>query len=444
MRASLSITREKCLPVFAKNDAQTAASIQTQAWLEFGKIDAQAKHRSKRRLLPEFGKIDPQAKHRSKRRLLPEFGKIDPQAKTLSRSSARLPTQTCLGLAVLLLCAGAAQARTIGEKAVEHHIRPVYQQLAAGMDGLAKATDAYCDAAKGDRKLLDAAFTGAVRAWAGAEHLRFGPVTEDNRYERFAFWPDPKGLATKQIAAALKDRDAGVTSVETLRQKSVTLQGLTAYETLFWGDASEKTTAPPAAGKTFTCAYAKAIAGNLVQVSAAIRDAWAANDGFAANFITPGPDKLYHDDKDSTLELFKAFTAGLIQTRNVKLNRVLMGNPAEAQPRRAAFWRSGNAVAVIAANVDGLRDLYEKAGLSELLRLQGEGMERATSDQFHLLDEALEKLAGKPIAEITASQDSWQKLNSVVFGLINVQTTGGNAIAAAAQLPMSFNALDGD
>jgi hypothetical protein len=42
-RLSLSITREKWFPVFAKNDAQTAASIQTQALPEFGKIDAQAK-----------------------------------------------------------------------------------------------------------------------------------------------------------------------------------------------------------------------------------------------------------------------------------------------------------------------------------------------------------------------------------------------------------------
>jgi hypothetical protein len=45
-RLSLSITREKWFPVFAKNDAQTAAAIQTQAWPEFGKIDAQAKRPS--------------------------------------------------------------------------------------------------------------------------------------------------------------------------------------------------------------------------------------------------------------------------------------------------------------------------------------------------------------------------------------------------------------
>jgi predicted lipoprotein len=356
------------------------------------------------------------------------------------------PASGFLSLAALMLClagASASHARTIGEKAVESHIRPVYQQLATVMDGLSRATATYCEAAKGDPKALGAAFTEAVRAWAGAEHLRFGPVAEDNRYERFAFYPDPKGVGAKQVASALKERDAGVTSIETLRQKSVALQGLTAYEMLFRGaDADKSMAAGPS--REFACSFAKAIAGNLAQVSAAVRDAWASNDGFAANLIAPGPDKLYRDDKEVTLELFKAFRSGLLQTRSVKLNRVLMGNSSEAQPRRAAFWRSGNAITVITANVDAIRDLYEKAGLYELVRKQGEGIERATSDQFHLIDEALAKLAGKPIAEITASQDSWEKLNSVVFGLINVQVTGGNAIAAAAELPMSFNALDGD
>jgi predicted lipoprotein len=351
--------------------------------------------------------------------------------------------RTLLGLAVLLLCSGLAQARTIGEKAVESHIRPVYNQLAAAMDGLDKATGSYCDAAKGDRKALGVAFTEAVRAWSGAEHLRFGPMAEENRFERFAFYPDPKGLGPKQIAAVLKEKDTSVTVTETLRQKSVALQGLTAFENLLWGADVEKTMSTPA-GKAFTCTFAKAIAGNLAQISTAVREAWASNDGFAANLMAPGPDKIYHDDKDVTLELFKAFRTGLLQTRSVKLNRVLMGNPDEAQPRRAPFWRSGNSVMAITANIDALRDLYEKAGLYELVRKQGEGVERSTSDQFHLIDEALEKLAGKPIADITASQDNWSKLNSVVFGLINVQMTGGNAIAEAAQLPMSFNALDGD
>lgn len=348
-----------------------------------------------------------------------------------------------LALSLLLLGVSASAARTIGEKAVENHIRPAYERLAGAMERLNQATGAFCDAAKPDRRALGKTFSEAVLAWGGVEHLRFGPVITDNRYERIAFWPDPKGLGLKQIGAAIREKDASVTSPETLRAKSVALQGLTAFEALFWGAEAEKALAKPAE-RAFLCGFAKAIAANLVQVSAAIRDEWAAPGGFAANLTAPGPEKVYREDKEVLVEVFKAFRTGLQQTRNLKLNRVLMGNTAEAQPRRAAFWRSGNAVALVAANVEALHDLFVKSGLYELVREVGKGTEKSTNDQFHLIDETLAALANKPIAEVTAGKNSWEKLNSVVFGLINIQKTGGDAITEAAQLPLSFNALDGD
>jgi predicted lipoprotein len=348
-----------------------------------------------------------------------------------------------LGIALLIACALPAHARTIGEKAVENHIRPVYQRLANATAGLVTATDKFCDGGQKDRAGLSAAFKVAVLAWAGAEHLRFGPIAEQNRYERFAFWPDPKGLGPKQIAAALRDKDASVTTAEGLAQKSVALQGLTAFEILFWGGDAEKPAANAEAA-ALRCAYAKAIARNLAQISADVRDAWAPADGFAANLTAPGEGKVYHDDKDVTLELFKAFRTSLQQTRSAKLNRVLMGNIEEAQPRRAAFWRSGNAVAVIIENIAAAKEVYEKCGLSEIVHNAGQGEDKSTLDQFHLIEEAMDAVKGKSIADVTASQKSWARLNSIVFGLINIQTTGGNAIAEAAELPMSFNSLDGD
>jgi uncharacterized protein len=350
--------------------------------------------------------------------------------------------RTLVIFAVLLLMTG-AQARTIGEKAVENHIRPVYARLADAMDGLSKATVAYCEAEKQkNRKPLDAAFRTAVLAWAGAEHIRFGPVTEQNRYERFAFWPDPKGVGLKQIAAALKEKDPGVTTPEGLAQKSVALQGLTAFEVLFWGADAEKAEEPQA--RAFRCTFAKAIAANLTGIGADLRQAWAASDGFAAQFTAPGEGKVYRDDKEVTLEIFKAFRTSLQQIRTYKLNRVLMGNPEEAQPRRAAYWRSGNAMGVIIANVAAAKAVYQQCGLYEIVHATGHGIDQSTLDQFHLIEETLEGLKAKQMADIAASQKSWAQLNSVVFGLINIQVTGGNAITEAAELPMSFNALDGD
>ncbi|WP_088342962.1 MULTISPECIES: imelysin family protein [Rhodomicrobium] len=348
-----------------------------------------------------------------------------------------------LGLLILAAGMGTASARTIGEKAVENHIRPAYQRLATAMADLSTATNAYC-AGGGDRAALDAAFKQAVLGWSGVEHLRFGPMLADNRFERFMFWPDPKSLGRKQLNAALAQKDQTVLSPATLGEKSVALQGLTAFEALMWSGDAEGVTASTPEDQAFACQFAKSIAAHLTRVAAAVRDEWAVNDGFAANLTAPGPEKLYHNDKEVTLELFKAFTTGLQQTRNAKLNRVLMGNPQEARPRRAAFWRSGNAVASIEANIEAIEDLYRNAGLGEIVKQAGTGEERSTLDQFDLIEKALDGLTGTPIADVTASKPSWEKLNSVVFGLINIQVTGGQAIVTGAALPMSFNALDGD
>lgn len=347
-----------------------------------------------------------------------------------------------LALAILAIGIGGADARTIGEKAVENHIRPAYERLAASMADLDAATAAFCDGGGKDRAALDAAFKRAVLGWAGVEHLRFGPVQAENRYERFAFWPDPKNIARRQLAAALNEEDPDVLRPETLAGKSVALQGLTAFESLMWrGDAEDGAASGDGA---FICQYAKSIAAHLARIAAAVRDEWAADDGFAANLTAPAPEKLYRDDKEVTLELFKAFRTGLQQTRGAKLNRVLMGNPREARPRRAAFWRSGNAVAAIEANVEAIEHLYSAGGLAEIVRQVDSGAERSTVDQFDMIEAALHGLADRPIAEIAAGKKSWETLNSVVFGLINIQVTGGGAIARGAELPMSFNALDGD
>jgi uncharacterized protein len=346
-----------------------------------------------------------------------------------------------LGLVAVTLSLSQAEARSIGEKAVENHIRPAYTRLASAMEALQQATAVWCGGPGSDRAGLDEAFRQAVLAWAGVEHLRFGPIAQDSRHERFAFWPDPKGLGQKQLSAVLRERSLDATSPETLRQKSVALQGLTAFEALFWGDGKAFAATD---GRSFACALGGAIAGNLAQMATAVRNEWAADAGFAANLIAPGPDKLYREDKEVILELFKAFRAGLQQVRSLKIQRVFMGNPEEAQPRRAAFWRSGNAVDVIAANIDALQQLYREAGLYEIVRQAGTGAERSTLDQFSLVKGTLAPFAGKDIAAIAADKDGWGKFNSVFFGLMNIQITGGNAIVEAAQLPMTFNALDGD
>ncbi len=159
-----------------------------------------------------------------------------------------------------------------------------------------------------------------------------------------------------------------------------------------WPGDSEGISETTAQDRAFACQFAKSIAANLADISAAVRQEWASDDGFAAALIAPGPDKPYHDDKEVTLELFKSFTTALQQTRGAKLNRVLMGNPQEAKPRRAAFWRSGNAIPPSRPISRPSRICTAMAGCTRSSSGGDTRRRASTIDQFGLIEEALDGL----------------------------------------------------
>jgi len=82
------------------------------------------------------------------------------------------------------------------------------------------------------------AFATTVEAWSLVEAIRFGPVAQQQRYDRIFYWPDPKGLGTRQVRKALEKQDQSVTDVNSLASKSVALQGLSALEYLLYGDGA--------------------------------------------------------------------------------------------------------------------------------------------------------------------------------------------------------------
>ena len=83
-----------------------------------------------------------------------------------------------------------------------------------------------CRARRGDRRACDrgrqflrrrrspqarrasrTAFAATVTAWAGVDFLRFGPMAQEGRYERFAFFPDVHGTGARQISGFLVSQD---------------------------------------------------------------------------------------------------------------------------------------------------------------------------------------------------------------------------------------------
>ncbi len=78
-------------------------------------------------------------------------------------------------------------------------------------------------------------FDDVVDAWFRIYFLRFGPLVEENRFERIYFWPDPRGVILRQVGALLGEADPESLDPDRLAEKSVAVHGLPALEYAIFG-----------------------------------------------------------------------------------------------------------------------------------------------------------------------------------------------------------------
>ncbi|MEI9898950.1 MAG: imelysin family protein [Hyphomicrobium sp.] len=147
--------------------------------------------------------------------------------------------------------------------AIDTHIVPRLARVEAAAETLTTDVKTLC-AAPGDSGLLERAqksFANTVEAWGAIDFIRFGPVAEEHRLERFFFWPDPRATTERQLQALLAKRDPKLLDEKALIDESVAVQGLGALEFILWNEKK-----PLDAGDDdarYRCQFATAISTNL-------------------------------------------------------------------------------------------------------------------------------------------------------------------------------------
>lgn len=334
----------------------------------------------------------------------------------------------------------------LARQALERHIRPGYINFAAAAKGLEDAISANCSGDANARVRISQEFDAVVTAWGRIEHITFGPVTAEQRIERIMFWPDRRGIGARQIVKALRERPSDVLDASQLSKKSAAMQGLPALDVILFGEASGAKENEEV--RRFRCRFASAIAVNLSQMAAAIASEWSSSDGFAKSWLSPGPaNPNFLKPEETTIALAKAFDLGLEGVRDRRVGGPLGLN---VQRRKIApvLAKSGRSMRMIAANIDGLRDLYVQGGMEgALIDAKGDDAENTI---------ALAKLVSKEL--LTARQSamrlmeikglfegaSVQRVIVLGFPLKNARAIAAGLFAAVTDLPLGFNASDGD
>jgi predicted lipoprotein len=386
---------------------------------------------------------------------------------TLFRSPVRLSPLGIGSILALLagafiLCSSPARAEAdqaaIAQASLTQVIRPGYAAFRNAADDLQTKVAALCVAPS--ESALDAAksaFASAVAAWSKVEIFRFGPVSDDHRYERLFYWPDPKGIGLKQVQDALAGKDVALTVPDELAAKSVALQGLPALEVLLYGEGAEILTmavdeATPGGQRlpenptegAFRCGFALAAATNVDRIAGSIVEGWREGSAYEKSFLGPAPeDPRYHTPKEVTLELFKSLMSGIELVRDQKLGKPLGASIDQARPKLAAFWLSGLSFENAAGNLAGVRTLFAAGGFAQVVAGESAGVENSI---LFDLDHAIEVLRGidLPMQEAVKDQELRDKVEAVRVELKSARDTTGDMISRGAGLSFGFNATDGD
>lgn len=351
-----------------------------------------------------------------------------------------------LTLTILPGLAHAAEvdAVKLAGQALDRHIRPGYARLAAATGRLRHAVADVCASpSEGAVEQARTDFAATVEAFARVEHLRFGPVTEAYRDGRLFYWPDPNGIGHKQVRAALSAKDPTTLDAATLRSKSVALQGLPALDVLLNGEGSEMLAAGGEAAR-YRCGFASAIATNVDTIAGEVLKEWGDEGEWGKAFRDPAANtSIYQTPSEITRELFKSWTGGIKWVREQKLRRPLGESAERARPGLLPFAKSGLAFPSIAANLEGLRDLFVESGFREVVAKSSDGLDQSALFELDRGVTVLRGLKGPPSA-VLRDDEQREQLNVLATAMKSLEAYTGEAIASAASITFGFNATDGD
>ena len=326
--------------------------------------------------------------------------------------------------------------------AVNEVIRPGFADLRDEAHGLVGAMADLCAGPSAEKQALaQAQFGKTATAYGRVEFVRIGPLMEDNRSDKLLFWPDRKGIALRQVQAILAEEDASATALDTLRGKSVAVQGLNALEFVLFGTGAEALASTDGA---FRCQYGATIAQNVAGIADALSDGWKAEDGIAGHLMAPNEAYADYRTKTEAVEALVGLVShGVEGLRDTRINPFIGQGGKAAAPKQALFWRSGLTMAMAGANIEGLEQLFSVSGMARIGGAADSGLDNSIRFEFSNAKRAI-GLVNAPVEEAVADPKQVQALAYLVIVTQSLQALVGEQLSAALGLSVGFSSLDGD
>jgi predicted lipoprotein len=335
---------------------------------------------------------------------------------------------------------------TMVQDAIDGFIVPRIEMFSKSAGTLSDAVGQVCER-HGEDASIEAArdvYAETVRAWAGLDFIRFGPVTREHRLERIFFWPDPKGFASRQLNGLLAAKKPELVAPGGLVGQSVAVQGLPALEILLFNQKTALGTGTDEAAQ-YRCALAHAIAANIKAIADEIGAGWAGPDGYRMKMLTPGSDNpLYRDASETVREVVKSMAMGVELARDRFILPELTAVTANPPRRvRLAFEGSNLTGTYLAAAIAAQKELFDNLGLAAYVPADKPWMVDFLPNAWKSLESDVKKLDALRAKE-RGSEAHLHALRKMRFDLSGIRQIVFKELAPNADVDMGINELDGD
>ena len=326
-------------------------------------------------------------------------------------------------------------------------IIPSYQAFGETAKEMQTRLEALCKAPADDT--LEAAqqqFAALATAWARIQYISFGPIFEHQRAFRIEYWPDKRNVVGRQLAEVLKKQEHAALEPERFATTTVGVQGLPALERLLFDD--DALVALASGDGDFRCRLFAAISNNLETIARDVVTGWTEGDNaFLARIEHPSEtDEELPGGRATAGRLLNDLLTATIAMRDMKLLAPLGKSLERAKGQGAEYWRSGQSIAVLTANLEGWRALFgTDQGLGGLLAAQPDG-KKVADDVAATADQAAKALAEitLPLDKAVADAEQRKLVEAFAAQLIKLRDLLAGPVTTTLNIPVGFNALDGD
>lgn len=322
----------------------------------------------------------------------------------------------------------------------EQYIVPKYLTLAKTADALHNHVKTLCeDGTAVVNEPVVNSYRALFLAWAQIQHIKFGPISFLKRYERFHYWPDKHNVGSRQLQRLISNLDDGsiFKSDLDISQKSVSLQGLSALQRLFFSSNQTLTETQ--------CFLTIEITENMSQIAKDVDQSWRQEPvDFAREFELADQEQgTYGSSLEVITMLANSLATQLAVISEYKLGQALPKKQGgRVYKRELEAWQSELSLAIIEQSLISLKEFYSLA-FAGRTRAINSALDKKIQQQFVQAIQ-LSQSFDEPLIKTIVEADQLLNVIELQNEVSRLESLIRSDLFAELNLATQFNSLDGD